>query len=114
MGLFDGTPLQRPVTCEVCGKALAECHCPHAEDGRVLLPNQQTARIGIEKRIGKTITLIGNLDPRASDLPSLLQKLRKSCASGGTVKDGIIELQGDHRQAAADALREIGYKTKVR
>jgi translation initiation factor 1 len=114
MGLFDGTPLQRSVTCEVCGKPLAECRCPRAADGRVLSPNQQTASIRIENRVGKTITLISNLDPRASDLSSLLKKLRESCASGGTVKDDIVELQGDHRQTAADVLHKIGFKTKVR
>jgi translation initiation factor 1 len=67
----------------------------------------------LEKRAkGKTVTVIASLDPDGNDLPALAARLKASCGTGGTVKDGWIELQGDHLQAAEKALQEIGYKTK--
>jgi translation initiation factor 1 len=110
-GLFDGTPLERPVTCEVCERPLFECRCPRDADGKVLLPRQQTARIRLEKRRkGKSVTTISGLDPAASDLPAILRDLKRRCSTGGTICDGVLELQGDQQQTAADALNEMGYK----
>jgi len=58
-GLFAGTPLERPVTCEVCEQPLAQCACPRDESGAVLLPKDQPAHVGREKRRkGKTVTVI--------------------------------------------------------
>ena len=62
-GLFDGTPLERPVNCEVCQRPLAQCGCPRGESGVVLLPKDQAARVGREKRRKcKTVTVITGLD----------------------------------------------------
>ena len=62
-GLFDGTPLERRVTCEVCKRPVAQCACPRSESGEVLLPKNQAARVGREKRRkGKTVTVITGLD----------------------------------------------------
>jgi translation initiation factor 1 len=114
-GLFDGTPLERPVTCEVCGKALAECQCPRDASGKVLLPAQQTAVVRLEKRPGgKVVTLVEGLEPKATDLEGLLKKLKARCAAGGTVQDGTLQIQGDHRPAVGEALRQAGFRVKVR
>lgn len=113
MGLFDGTPLQRPVTCEVCGKQLAECRCPRSAAGAVLLPKDQPARVSRERRSGnKTVTVISGLDPAASDLPALLKRFKSLCAAGGAVTDGRIELQGDHRDRLVASLKSMGYPAK--
>lgn len=113
MGIFDGTKFERPVTCDVCGKPLAECACPRDADGKVLPPSKQTATIRLEKRPGgRVMTLVEGLDPSASDLPALLKTLKTRCAAGGTVADGAIELQGDHRDAAVEVLGSIGYRTR--
>lgn len=113
-GLFAGTPLERPVTCEVCGKSLDECTCPRDAAGRVLLPKDQTAVISrAKRRRGKVVTTIGGLDPVASDLPALLKRLKRVCAAGGTITEGIIEIQGDQRDTAANLLRQAGYNIKV-
>src|ERR1043165_84674 len=99
MGLFDGTRFERPVTCEICGTALAECRCPKSVDGKFLPPEKQKVSIRLEKRPGgKMVTSIAGLDPHASDLPGLLKKLRERCATGGTIKEAKIELQGDQRK----------------
>ena len=115
-GLFAGTPLERPVTCEVCGKILDECRCPRDAEGRVLLPRDQTAVLRREKRgKGKVVTTIAGLDHVASDLPAILRQLKAACATGGTIsgESDIIELQGDHRDTAERLLRDIGYTVKV-
>src|SRR5438445_4951783 len=115
MGLFDGTPLQRPVTCERCGQVMQECRCPRDASGKIVLPSEQSATVRIENRgKGKVVTLIEGLNPVASDLNELVKSLRAKCASGGTVKSNSIEIQGDHRAAAVQLLGSLGYRTKVK
>jgi len=114
LGLFDGTSLEQPVTCEVCGQALTQCSCPRSESGSVLLPKDQAARVGREKRRnGKTVTVITGLDPTASDLKAILTQLKSACAAGGTVAEGRIEVQGDHRKQALSILQDRGYPAKL-
>jgi translation initiation factor 1 len=112
--LFAGTPFDRPPTCDRCGRLEADCACPPAVAGPVRLPPEgQTARLKVERRPkGKVVTLVLGLDPGGNDLDALAAKLKARCGSGGTVKDGAIELQGDHLAAAEAALKAIGYRVK--
>ncbi|UCD76485.1 MAG: translation initiation factor [Phycisphaerales bacterium] len=118
-GLFAGTPLERPVTCEVCKRPLAECTCPRDASGRVLLPKDQTATIRREKRRkGKVVTTITGLDPAASDLIAILRTLKSACAAGGTVTTddagkAVIEIQGDHRDKVTEMLAGAGYPVRL-
>ena len=111
--LFAGTAWDRAPTCERCGRLEAECECPALlEEPARLAPEGQTARIKVEKRAkGKVVTVVGNLDPLGNDLAALGSALKAKCGAGGTVKDGVIELQGDHLGAVEGALRGLGYKT---
>jgi translation initiation factor 1 len=111
-GLFDGTPLERPVTCERCEQPLEACQCPRNAAGKIALPSGQTVRVRREKRRGKVVTVIAGLDPTASDLSALLKQFRTGLGTGGTIKDGAIELQGDHRDVVVERLRELGYPAK--
>lgn len=112
--LFAGTPWDRPPTCERCGKPESECACPAPVVEPVrLAPESQTARLKLEKRPrGKVVTAVGGLDPEGNDLEALAAGLKARCGTGGTVKDGSIELQGDHLAAAEAALKAIGYKVR--
>ncbi len=112
--LFAGTPWDRPPTCERCGKLGSECACPPlAAESKRLPPENQTARLGLEKRArGKIVTVIGSLDPDGNDLPALAARLKASCGTGGTIKEGRIELQGEHLQEVDAALLAMGYKTR--
>ena len=112
--LFAGTPWDRPPTCERCGRPEAECVCPPVVVEPVrLAPESQTARLRVEKRArGKVVTVVSGLEPDGNDLPALASTLKTRCGSGGTLKDGAIELQGDRLDAARDALRSLGYKTR--
>ena len=113
-GLFDGTPLERSVTCEACQKPLDQCACSRNAAGDVTLPQNQPARVGREKRgKGKTVTVITGLDPIASDLGAILGQLKSACAAGGTIRRDGIEIQGDHRERVLVILRDLGYPAKM-
>ena len=80
-----------------------------------LLPNQQTIFLHRQSkgRGGKTVTLIKNLVLSEDDLKSLAKKLKQACGSGGTVKEDLIEIQGEHREKIAEVLQLLGYKVKI-
>jgi len=111
-GLFDGTPLERPVTCEVCHEPLEACTCPRSGDGRVCRPRDQRLVVCRERRGPKVVTAIHGFDPVASDLPALVKELRQRCGAGGTVDGAVVVVQGDHRAVVAGLLAERGYVVK--
>lgn len=81
---------------------------------RSLPPGPQEAHIRREKkgRGGKTVTVVYNLRLGPDQLKELGKHLRQACGTGGTVKEGIIEIQGDHREKVAGVLQAAGYRTK--
>ena len=82
---------------------------------RSMPPNQQTAYLHRESkgRGGKVVTLVKNIQLSPDDLKALSKALKQACGTGGTIKDGIIEIQGDHREKIASVLVKMGYKAKV-
>lgn len=100
------------MTCEVCERPLDECHCPRDASGAVRRPEDQSPRIRLERRRGRPVTIVGGLDPVASDRRGLLDALRKRAAAGGAVTDDGFEVQGDHRDVAAALLAEHGYRVR--
>jgi translation initiation factor 1 len=71
-------------------------------------------RVSREKRAkGKVVTVVSGLDATASDRDAILKQLKAACGSGGAVKDGHIEVQGDHRERVMDALKILGYPVKM-
>jgi translation initiation factor 1 len=76
------------------------------------VPAEGTVRIFRERagRGGKTVTVVRGLP---GDATALLGELRRLCGTGGTLKDGALELQGDHRQRLAEHLRGLGYRVKL-
>jgi translation initiation factor 1 len=59
------------------------------------------------------MTLVKNLLLSPEEMKRLAKRLKQACGSGGTVKDGVIEIQGEHRAKIAEELRKIGYKVKI-
>jgi translation initiation factor 1 len=96
--------------CRRCGSD--PCRC--SSRIKSLPPGGQVAHIRREKkgRRGKTVTVVSNLQLSAEDMKALAKHLKQACGSGGTVKDGNVEIQGDHRDKVAGELAELGYKTK--
>ncbi len=78
-------------------------------------PKQQKAILQLEKkgRGGKTVTVVRGLVLSLDDLKALAKELKEACGTGGTVKDGSIEIQGDHRSRISAKLKALGYKTNV-
>ncbi len=63
-------------------------------------------------RKGKGVTLINGLPLEIDALKKLAKSLKQKCGSGGSVKNGVLEIQGDHRDVLEDHLSELGYKVK--
>ncbi|HEU0001382.1 MAG TPA: stress response translation initiation inhibitor YciH, partial [Ktedonobacteraceae bacterium] len=63
-------------------------------------------------RGGKTVTLITGIPATNDTIATLAQQLKKLCGSGGTIKDGVIEIQGDHCDKVQAKLSALGYKVK--
>ena len=63
-------------------------------------------------RGGKAVTLVKGISLSINDLEALGKQLKASCGSGGTVKDGLIEVQGDHNDRIVALLCAQGYKAK--
>ena len=105
----------RVETCPVCGQPYKHCRCdqsatphnmPKKADGIVRVMRDRKGRGG------KTVTVIDGVMGSAAELNVLAQQLKKLCGSGGTIKDGNIEIQGDHCEKVMAKLSEMGYKVK--
>ena len=66
----------------------------------------------VNGRRGKTVTTVTGIDLEPEALRQLASRLKKTCGAGGSVKEGIIEIQGDHRQSVVDTLGSLGYQVK--
>ena len=80
-----------------------------------LPPQQQTVYLHRESkgRGGKGVTLVKGLVLSEADLSALAKKLKQTCGSGGTVKEGVIEIQGENRERIAEVMKKLGYKVKI-
>ena len=64
-------------------------------------------------RKGKGVTSVSGLGLAESDLKTLAKQLKQKCSTGGTVKDGVIEIQGDHRDTLKAELEKLGHTVKL-
>ncbi len=96
--------------CPDCRQPLARCACKATPvvkgDGVVRVSAQSKGRGG------KTVTLVKGLALDAAALATLGKQLRTACGAGGTVKDGVIEVQGDHCETVLAALVKAGFDPK--
>ncbi len=98
--------------CPQCLRAQAECVCPkHAAPAN----SGEAVRIRLERkgRGGKEVSVITGLAMTAPQLAELNKRLKRQCGTGGTVKDGNIELQGNHREKILSLLDKDGIKAKL-
>jgi translation initiation factor 1 len=97
--------------CPDCHELAAKCSCrkkqlPTQGDGFVRLIRETKGRKG------KGVTLITGIPLDGEGLKKLATTLKQKCGSGGSIKEGIIEIQGDHRGMLEQELARIGYKVK--
>ncbi|MFO1418166.1 MAG: translation initiation factor Sui1 [Methylotetracoccus sp.] len=99
--------------CPECGKPVAGCVCKTAK-ARAATKAGGPVRVGrqTQGRRGKGVTVITGLPCDADALKALATELKGRCGTGGTVKDGIIEIQGDHRDLLVEELRRRGWDAK--
>ena len=97
--------------CPNCRRPVRECVCAKGAPGTA---KPAAVRVGreIKGRAGKAVTTVTGLSMSLSDLESLSAKFKKRCGSGGTVRDGVIEIQGDHREVIVAELIKLGWPTK--
>lgn len=82
------------------------------EDDLVRSEQRATIRTD-ERRYGKAVTIVSGLDPSAIDIDDLASDLKSHLATGGTVDDGRIELQGDHRDRLPELLEARGFNVET-
>jgi translation initiation factor 1 len=85
---------------------------PNAEEEKqTLAPEEQLLRVILETkhRAGKTVTIVYGFEGADADLETLGKALKNFCGTGGSVKDGEIIIQGDHRQKVFQYLKQKGF-----
>jgi translation initiation factor 1 len=99
--------------CPVCRRAAAQCSCA-AERRRAASGGGGAVQVSRETkgRGGKTVTLVRGLALEEAALAKLAQQLKAACGSGGTVKDGVVEVQGEHRERIAELLQAQGHRVR--
>ena len=103
--------------CPACRRPLASCSCKAdaAKTGQsdaAAASRSVTVWRETKGRAGKGVTVVRGLALDAAALEALGKQLKTMCGSGGTVKDGAIEVQGDHAERVVAALRAKGIKAK--
>lgn len=97
--------------CPACRQPVNVCLCRQA---RPALPTDGIVRVSCETkgRGGKSVTVIRGLPLEAPALAQLGKQLRAACGSGGTAKDGVVEVQGDHGVLVMAWLEKQGWTVK--
>lgn len=97
--------------CPDCGEPIARCSCRRKKAGT---RRDGIVRVGRQTkgRKGKGVTTISGIPLAESDLKTLAKELKTKCGSGGTIKEGVIEIQGDHRDLLLEELKNHGWTVK--
>ncbi len=111
--------------CPGCGKPTASCSCRRNRKGGGEKPSQQAGgaqtdpqdgRLRVRRetkgRKGKTVTTITGVPLAEAALRDLAAELKRRCGTGGAIKGGVIEIQGDHSELLIDELEDRGYSVK--
>ena len=97
--------------CPTCRQPVAQCVC---KQNKPLPTGDGIVRVSRETkgRGGKAVTLVKGVPLAPDELVVLGKTLKTACGSGGTVKDGVIEVQGDHVERVIESLKAQGYRVK--
>ena len=90
--------------CPKCGlfKELCVCETIAKEDQRITITT-------IKRKFGKLTTMVTGIDSKSIDIKDVAKKLKSKLACGGTVKNSVIELQGEHKRKVKEELIKLGF-----
>ena len=109
--------------CPSCGRSETRCNCrgkgarariKARDDAEAAKASDGIVRVGrsTKGRRGKIVSTVTGVPIDASELPGLVADLKRRCGTGGALKDGVIEIQGDHRDTLVEELEKRGFKVK--
>jgi translation initiation factor 1 len=111
--VYHSSPQTSGERCPRCGWPIDSCACAKKDETAGPLAGQ---RVRVSRssagRGGKTVTLVAGLEGGDAVLAPLAKKLKARCGAGGTVKDGVVEIQGDHVETVIALLAAEGYRSK--
>ncbi len=106
--------------CSLCGKAVSVCACKKKKPTKAQklphrYPSDGIIRVQreVKGRKGKTVTTVIGVPLENEQLQKLARTIKGRCGAGGSVKEGVIIIQGDHRQTILDVLKKQGYSAKL-
>ncbi len=99
--------------CPGCRRPLAQCACKDAR-GKPARAGTGAVRVAraTQGRGGKVVSVITGVPLGEAELATLAAELKRRCGSGGTVRDGVIEIQGEHRDTLVAELMKRGYEAR--
>lgn len=100
--------------CPKCQNPIKNCVCKTS--AKIIINNKDgIVRLSLERkgRGGKVVTIISGLPTPPQQIKLITKEIKQKCGTGGSSKDGIIEIQGDVRQVVFDFLKEKGFKIKI-
>jgi len=109
--------------CPACGRPETRCKCrgkgarariKAREEASTLKAGDGIVRVGrsTKGRRGKIVSTIRGVPVEAEALQNLATELKRHCGTGGALKDGVIEIQGDHRDTLIEELEKRGFRVK--
>jgi translation initiation factor 1 len=102
--------------CPSCQKPVSECTCKKKKSKpqtNITYDGIIRIRREVKGRKGKTVTTVSGFKLDADELRSLAAQLKRRCGTGGSVKDGMIIIQGDHRETLLSELKKKEYTVKL-
>jgi len=90
--------------CTTCGLPKELCVCEE-----IAKESQKIIVKTVKKKFGKLNTVVEGIDSKDIDIKEVVKKLKSLLACGGTIKAGVIELQGEHKQKVKSALIQMGF-----
>ncbi len=102
--------------CPSCGKTITKCTCKKKKSNppdNIKIDDIIRIQRETKGRKGKAVTAIYGFDPEDANLKQIAARLKSRCGAGGSVKNGIIILQGNHRKTVQAELTEAGFTVKL-
>ncbi len=113
--VYSTDPARSEARCRQCLRLQSACVCGRSAPAGGERKGDGIVRLGRETkgRKGGGVTVVTGLPLAVAELEALASRLKKLCGVGGTVRDGVIEIQGEQRARLQPELEKLGYKVKI-